>query len=48
MEESAVFPELNLDEIKNIYGLDVTVVTTAGTDQEGLELLSLLGMPFRQ
>ena len=48
LEESAVFPELNLDKLKNIYGLDVTIVTTARTDQEAFELLSQLGMPFRQ
>ena len=46
--ESAVFPELDLDKLKNIFGLDVTIVTTARTDQEGFELLSLLGMPFQQ
>ena len=46
--EVAVFPELDLDKLKRIYGLDVTIVTTAETDQQGLELLSLLGVPFRQ
>ncbi len=46
--EVAVFSELDLDKLKRIYGLDITVVTTARTDQEGFELLSLLGVPFRQ
>ena len=48
LEEAAIFPELDLDALKNIYGLDVTLVTTAKTDREGYELLSLLGMPFRR
>jgi large subunit ribosomal protein L5 len=48
MREVVVFPELDLDKLKNIYGLDITLVTSADTDQEGFELLSLLGMPFRQ
>ena len=48
IEESAVFPELDLDKLKRIYGLDVTIVTTASVDQEALELLRSLGMPFRQ
>ncbi|MHC5034047.1 MAG: 50S ribosomal protein L5 [Planctomycetota bacterium] len=48
IEETAVFPELDLDKLKSIYGLDVTIVTTARTDQQALELLSLLGMPFRR
>ena len=46
--ECAVFPEIDLDKLKNIFGLDVTIVTTAHTDQEGMALLRLLGMPFRQ
>jgi large subunit ribosomal protein L5 len=48
MREVVVFPELDLDKLKNIYGLDITIVTSAHTDQESFELLSLLGMPFRQ
>ena len=46
--DSSVFPELDLDSVKNVFGLDVTIVTTARTDQEGYELLRLLGMPFRR
>ena len=48
VDEVAVFPELDLDKLKRIHGMDVTIVTTASADQEALELLSLLGMPFRQ
>jgi large subunit ribosomal protein L5 len=48
IRECVVFPELDLDKLKNIYGLDITIVTTARTDQEALEFLSLLGMPFRR
>lgn len=46
--EVVVFPELDLDKLKRILGMDVTIVTTASVDQEAFELLSLLGMPFRQ
>jgi len=48
LREVSVFPELNLDKLQRIYGLDITIVTTARTDQEGMELLRLLGMPFTQ
>ena len=48
IQESVVFPELDLDSLKNIYGMDITIVTTARTDQEAFELLRLMGMPFRQ
>jgi len=46
--EAVVFPELDLDKLKHIFGMDITIVTTADTDQEAYELLSLLGMPFRR
>jgi len=48
LREVSIFPELDLDKVNNVLGLDVTIVTTARTDQEGMELLRLLGMPFRQ
>ncbi len=48
LEEAGVFPELNLDSLNNILGLDVTIVTSARTDQEAYELLDRLGMPFRK
>lgn len=42
-----IFPEINVDGQKRTTGLDITFVTTAQTDEEGKELLRLLGMPFR-
>lgn len=48
LREVSVFPELDLDKLSNIFGMDITIVTTAATDQEGAELLRLLGMPFRE
>jgi len=48
IRDCSVFPELDLDKVKNVFGVDITVVTTARTDQEGFELLSLLGVRFRQ
>jgi large subunit ribosomal protein L5 len=47
IREQIIFPEINLDKIDKIKGLNVSVVTTAKTDEEGKELLRLLGMPFR-
>ncbi|MDQ3238776.1 MAG: 50S ribosomal protein L5 [Actinomycetota bacterium] len=45
--EQLLFPEISYDDIDATRGLDVAVVTTAETDEEGRELLRLLGMPFR-
>lgn len=45
--EQIIFPEIQYDKIDKIKGLNVTVVTSAKTDEEGKELLKLLGMPFR-
>ena len=45
--EQIVFPEIDYDSVEKIRGMDVTVVTTAKTDEEAMELLRLLGMPFR-
>ena len=42
------FPEITLENVKKSMGLDVTIVTTAQTDDEGRDLLRLLGMPFRR
>ena len=44
----SIFPEINLENVKKTIGLDITIVTTAKTDDEGRELLRLLGMPFRR
>ncbi len=45
--EQLVFPEIQYDSIDQVRGLEVTIVTTARTDDEGRALLQLLGMPFR-
>ncbi|MCH2043489.1 MAG: 50S ribosomal protein L5 [Saprospiraceae bacterium] len=45
--EQIVFPEIDLDKIPRISGLQITFVTTANTDAEALELLKLLGLPFK-
>jgi large subunit ribosomal protein L5 len=47
VKEQIIFPEVNYDKIDKIRGMNITIVTTARTDEEGLELLKLLGMPFR-
>jgi len=44
----AIFPEITIENVKKSMGLDLTIVTTAGSDDEGRELLRLLGMPFRR
>ncbi len=43
-----IFPEITVENVKKQMGLDITIVTTAQTDDEGRELLKLLGMPFRR
>jgi large subunit ribosomal protein L5 len=48
VREQIVFPEIDYDKIDKIKGLNVTVVTTAETDEEGYALLKRLGMPFRK
>jgi large subunit ribosomal protein L5 len=45
--EQIIFPEINYDKVAKVRGLDVTIVTTARTDEEGRELLRLMNMPFR-
>jgi large subunit ribosomal protein L5 len=47
IKEHIIFPEIDYDKIDKIKGLNVTVVTTAQNDEEGKELLKLMGMPFR-
>ena len=46
--EQTVFPEIELDKIKRTQGMDVTIVTSAKTDAEALELLKAMGMPFAE
>ncbi len=48
LTEQIIFPEINYDKVAKVRGLDVTIVTTARTDEEGRELLRLMNMPFRQ
>jgi large subunit ribosomal protein L5 len=48
LKEQLVFPEIEYDKIDRIRGMDITIVTTAETDEEAKELLSLLGMPFKK
>ncbi len=45
--EQIIFPEIDIDKVNKITGLDITFVTTADTDEEAYELLKELGMPFR-
>src|SRR4026208_2340819 len=45
--EQIIFPEIDIDKVNRITGLDITFVTTANTDEEAYELLKELGMPFR-
>jgi len=47
IKEQLVFPEIDYDKIDKVRGMEITIVTTARTDEEGRRLLSLLGMPFR-
>jgi large subunit ribosomal protein L5 len=47
LTEQAVFPEIDLDKIVGVQGMNITMVTTAKTDDEGRALLKLFGMPFR-
>jgi large subunit ribosomal protein L5 len=46
--DHTIFPEITVENVKKHMGLDITIVTTADTDEEGRELLRLLGMPFRR
>ncbi len=48
IKEQLVFPEINIDDVKHINGMDITIVTTANTDEEGKALLSEFGFPFKK
>ncbi len=48
IQEQIIFPEIDYDKIDKIKGLNITVVTSAGTDNEGRSLLKKLGMPFKK
>ena len=47
IREQLIFPEIHYDKIDKVKGMNIIIVTTAKTDEEGKELLKLLGMPFR-
>jgi large subunit ribosomal protein L5 len=47
ISEQIIFPEIDIDKVNKITGLDITFVTTANTNEEAYELLRLLGMPFK-
>jgi large subunit ribosomal protein L5 len=47
VKEQIIFPEIDYDKVASIHGLDVIIVTSAKTDEEGKALLKYLGMPFR-
>jgi large subunit ribosomal protein L5 len=47
IREQLTFPEIDYDKIDKVKGMNIIIVTTAKTDEEGKELLRLLGMPFR-
>jgi large subunit ribosomal protein L5 len=48
VKEQIIFPEINVDKITKVLGMDVTIVTTAKTDNEAYELLQAFGFPFRR
>ncbi|HAN32130.1 MAG TPA: 50S ribosomal protein L5 [Myxococcales bacterium] len=48
IREQIIFPEIDYDKVDKVRGLNITVVTTANTDEEGRALLKALGMPFRK
>lgn len=48
IKEHIIFPEIDYDKIDKIKGMNISIVTSAKTDEEGRELLTLMGMPFRK
>lgn len=48
VKEQLIFPEIDYDKVDHVQGMDITIVTTAKTDEEARELLAKLGMPFAQ
>lgn len=48
IREQIVFPEIDIDKVERIRGMNVTIVTTAKTDEEAMALLDAMGMPFRR
>jgi large subunit ribosomal protein L5 len=48
IKEQIIFPEIDVDKVERIFGMDITIVTTARTDEEAMELLKGFGVPFRK
>ena len=48
IKEQIIFPEIDIDKVPNITGMDITFVTTANTDEEGFALLESFGLPFKK
>jgi large subunit ribosomal protein L5 len=48
IKEQLIFPEIDYDKVNKVRGMDIVIVTTAKTDEEARELLTLLGMPFQK
>jgi large subunit ribosomal protein L5 len=48
VREQLIFPEINYDDIDQMRGMDISIITTANTDEEGRALLRVMGMPFRE
>ncbi|MFC4183942.1 50S ribosomal protein L5 [Saccharococcus thermophilus] len=48
IKEQLIFPEIDYDKVNKVRGMDIVIVTTANTDEEARELLTLLGMPFQK
>lgn len=46
LDEQTIFPEIDPDKVKKSQGMDITIVTTAETDEQGRQLLAMMGMPF--
>ena len=48
IKEQIVFPEINIDKVNKLHGMDITFVTSANTDEEAKALLTELGLPFKK
>ncbi|EPR42632.1 Ribosomal protein L5 [Desulfovibrio sp. X2] len=48
VREHTIFPEINVDQVERVKGMNITIVTSATSDKESKQLLSLLGMPYRK
>ena len=48
ISDQSIFPEIELDKIKRTQGMDVTIVTSARTDEEARDLMKLMGFPFAE